>query len=44
MREFNQIIKERAPMIKKAILEPARLQDNEKQSENESEGSTENDE
>jgi len=34
MQEFNQIIKERAPLIKKAILDPSRLQTNEKDSEN----------
>ena len=30
MQEFNQIIKERASQIKKSILEPPRLQTNEK--------------
>ncbi len=34
MQEFNQIIKERASQIKKSILEPPRLQTNEKESEN----------
>ncbi len=34
MQEFNQIIKERAALIKKSILEPARLQSGEKESEN----------
>ena len=28
MREFNQIMKERAPLIKKSILEPHRLENN----------------
>ena len=35
MREFNQIIKERAPLIKKSILEPHGLEISEKKSENE---------
>ena len=34
MQEFNQIIKERAPLIKKSILESANLQIGEKESEN----------
>jgi len=34
MQEFNQIIKERAPLIKKSILEFSRLQVDEKESEN----------
>ncbi len=34
MQEFNQIIKERAPLIKKSILEPPSLQTDEKESEN----------
>jgi len=34
MQEFNQIIKERATLIKKSILEPSRLQSGEKESEN----------
>ncbi len=34
MQEFNQIIKERAPLIKKSILNPARLQIDENESEN----------
>lgn len=34
MQEFNQIIKERAPLIKKSILEPFRLQIDEKESKN----------
>ena len=33
MREFNQIIKERAPLIKKSILEPHRQENNNKESE-----------
>jgi len=37
MQEFNHIIKERAPLIKKSILEPYKLQINEKKSENEPE-------
>lgn len=37
MREFNQIIKERAALIKKSILEPNSLQTDKKDSENESE-------
>ena len=37
MREFNQIIKEKAALIKKSILEPHSLQTNEKDSENEPE-------
>ncbi len=36
MQEFNQIIKERAPLIKKSILNSSRLQINEKESENKS--------
>ena len=36
MQEFNQIIKERAPLIKKSILNSSRLQIDEKESENES--------
>ncbi len=35
MQEFNQIIKERAPLIKKSILGPSRMQVDEKESENE---------
>ncbi len=34
MQEFNQIIKERASLIKKSILDPPRQQANEKESEN----------
>ena len=34
MQEFNQIIKERAPLIKKSILEPSMLQTTEKEPEN----------
>ena len=34
MQEFNQIIKKRAPLIKKSILESANLQIGEKESEN----------
>ena len=34
MREFNQIIKERAALIKKSILDPPRLQKDEKELEN----------
>jgi len=37
MREFNQIIKERAALIKKSILDPPRLQKDEKKLENKSE-------
>jgi hypothetical protein len=33
MQEFNQMIKERAPLIKKSILDSSRLQPNEKESE-----------
>ena len=36
MREFNQIIKERAALIKKSTLDPPRLQIDKKQLENES--------
>ena len=36
MREFNQIIKKRAPLIKKSILDPHRLEINKKESENKS--------
>jgi len=44
MQEFNQIIKERAPLIKKSILDQARLQINEKELENKpDQDSTEND-
>ena len=43
MQEFNQIIKERAPLIKKSILNPSRPQIDENESENEpGENSTEN--
>jgi len=35
MQEFNQIIKERAPLIKKSILVPSRVQVDEKELENE---------
>ena len=35
MKEFNQIIKERAALIKKAILEPNSLQIEDKEPENE---------
>ena len=35
MQEFNQIIKERAPLIKKAILDPSRLQTSKKESKDE---------
>jgi len=43
MREFNQIIKERASEIKKSILGPSEVQADEKKSENESDqGSAEN--
>jgi len=43
MQEFNQIIKERAPLIKKSILNPSRLQIDENESENKpEEDSTEN--
>ena len=34
MREFNQIIKKRAALIKKSILNPPQLQKEEKESEN----------
>ena len=37
MREFNQIIKQRAPLIKKSILDPHRLEISKKESENKSE-------
>ena len=37
MKEFNQIIKERAALIKKSILEPNSLQTDEKESESEPE-------
>jgi len=36
MKEFNQIIKERAPLIKKSILNSSRLQIGEKEPENKS--------
>ncbi len=36
MQEFNQIIKERAPLIKKSILGTSSVQVDEKESENES--------
>ena len=43
MQEFNQIIKERASLIKKSILDSSRLQIDEKESENKSDqDSTEN--
>ena len=34
MREFNQIIKERAALIKKSILEHPKIENNEKESKN----------
>ena len=34
MREFNEIIKQRAPLIKKSILDPHRLEINKKDAEN----------
>ena len=34
MREFNEIVKQRAPLIKKSILDPLRQEINEKESEN----------
>ena len=34
IREFNQIIKNRAPLIKKAILDPASIQGDKKELEN----------
>ena len=34
MKEFNQIIKERAPLIKKSILVPHRVERNKKETEN----------
>ena len=37
MREFNQIIKQRAPLIKKSILSPHKLEINKKETENKSE-------
>lgn len=37
MKEFNQIIKERAALIKKSILEPNSLQTDKNESENEPE-------
>ncbi|MDH3695936.1 MAG: hypothetical protein OEQ15_01315 [Nitrosopumilus sp.] len=40
MREFNQIIKQRAPLIKKSILDPHRLEISKKESENKSEGTS----
>lgn len=36
MREFNEIIKKRAPLIKKSILEPQKLQTIENKSEDKS--------
>ena len=33
MKEFNQIIKERAPLIKKSILEPHRFETNKKEAD-----------
>jgi len=44
MKEFNQIIKERAALIKKSILNPSSLQTNENELEDHSDkDSTEND-
>ena len=44
VQEFNQIIKERAPLIKKSLLIPDKPQKNEKESEDKSEqDSIEND-
>ncbi len=44
MQEFNQIIKERAPLIKKSLLATDKPQKNEKESDDKSEQySTEND-
>ena len=40
MREFNQIIKQRAPLIKKSILDPHRPEISKKESENKSEGTS----
>jgi len=40
MREFNQIIKQRAPLIKKSILDPHRLEISKKELENKSEGTS----
>ena len=40
MREFNQIIKQRAPLIKKSILDPHILEINKKELENKSEGTS----
>ncbi len=37
MQEFNQIVKERAPLIKKSILGPIKLQSDEKEAKNKSE-------
>jgi len=34
MREFNEIVKQRAPLIKKSILDPLRQEINEMESEN----------
>jgi len=36
VKEFNQIMKERAPLIKKSILEPETLQTKEKEESTES--------
>jgi hypothetical protein len=37
MKEFNQIIKKQAPLIKKSILNPSKLQIGKKESKNKSE-------
>ena len=36
IREFNQIIKNRAPLIKKAVLDPPNLESNKKELDNKS--------
>ena len=40
MQEFNQIIKERAPIIKKSILGTSKIQSEKKESENKSDQDT----
>ncbi len=43
MKEFNQMIKERAPLIKKSILEAKELQKNDKKLNDEPQNDKEND-
>ncbi|MCV0367619.1 MAG: hypothetical protein K5798_10220 [Nitrosopumilus sp.] len=42
MKEFNKIIKERAPLIKKAILEPRKFEDSKKETDDNQDITTDN--